>query len=446
MRNILITGMLLFMTGLMHGQTVTATQSNQADELRAENVSVRISDDNQLLVEMDLVLPQEMKTGSNRLLALTPVVRGNNHETELPPVYVYGRKRMIISERNGWLPDETERIYQRDAHGDQLIRYVASIPSSDWMDKSQLFIEKDLCGCGNASEEVSLLPLTAISIPKPPQLPKLLYRVPKPEEVKRRTLKGQAYIDFPLDQTVIYPDYMRNTVELARIDSTLRGFKPDEIKKISLHGYASPEGTYAHNTYLAKERTNALKSYVMKKFSIPDAIVKTDYTSENWSGFIRLAESSSLPEKAKILEIAHSDTDPDRKEAQLRAMGEVFLYMTKSWFPVLRHTDYEIEYVLPDYTAEEARGLVNEDPARLSLRELFDAAMLSGKGSDEYYRLIETAAHVYPDDPDANLNAATAALERGDVATAEKYMEKADLSTPEAKNNLKYIQILKEQE
>jgi Flp pilus assembly protein TadD len=77
---------------------------------------------------------------------------------------------------------------------------------------------------------------------------------------------------------------------------------------------------------------------------------------------------------------------------------------------------------------------------------MFDAALLSGKGSDEYYRLIETAVKTYPDNPDANLNAAAAALERGDLESAEKYMEKADLSTPEGKNNMEYIKILKEKQ
>ena len=57
---------------------------------------------------------------------------------------------------------------------------------------------------------------------------------------------------------------------------------------------------------------------------------------------------------------------------------------------------------------------------------------------------MEAAVRVYPDHPDANLNAATSALERGDIEAAEKYMEKVDKSTPEAKINMEYIKILKE--
>jgi hypothetical protein len=77
---------------------------------------------------------------------------------------------------------------------------------------------------------------------------------------------------------------------------------------------------------------------------------------------------------------------------------------------------------------------------------MFDAALLSGKGSDEYYRLIDTAVKTYPDNPDANLNAAAGALERGDLKAAESYMKKADLSRPKEKINMEYIKILKEKQ
>ena len=53
-----------------------------------------------------------------------------------------------------------------------------------------------------------------------------------------------------------------------------------------------------------------------------------------------------------MLEIARKDIEPDQKEAELRALPEAFRHMTTRWFPVLRHTNYEIEYILPDFTAQ----------------------------------------------------------------------------------------------
>ena len=162
------------------------------------------------------------------------------------------------------------------------------------------------------------------------------------------------------------------------------GFEISEIESIALHGFASPEGPYDNNIYLANGRTEALKTYIMQKFQIPASIITTTYTPENWEGFIRLAENSQLKDKDRVLEIARKDIEPDQKEAELRALPEAFRHMTTRWFPVLRHTNYEIEYILPDFTAQEARGMAMEDPSRLSLREMYDAAILSGVGSDEY--------------------------------------------------------------
>lgn len=440
MRNIFITGLLLLCISALQGQP--SPDSN----VRVENLTVQLSDDNILNVNMDLVLPHNLKVESNRMVTFTPIVRGSDNQELLPAVYVYGRKRQILSDRNDLIPEDAERVFRRINRQAQVISYSASLPAQSWMNEAELILEQDICGCGNRSEDITYIALADIDLPQPRILPNILYRAPEPEGVKRRVVKGQAYIDFPVNQIIIYPDYMRNTIELAKIDSTLRGFNPGDIQSITLHGYASPEGAYKHNIYLAQGRTQALKDYIIRKFGIPGTIIETNYTPENWEGFIRLAESSQLQEKARILEIARKDIDPDQKETELRNMPEAFGHMTRNWFPVLRHTNYEIEYVLPNYTAEEARSMAKEDPSQLSLREMFDAALLSGKGSDEYYQLIVAALHAYPDNPDANLNAAAAALERGDLDAAERYMEKADLSTPEAKNNMEYINILKEKQ
>lgn len=438
MRNIIILSLFLAMIIPMQGQTVSGT------ELRVENTSVELSGDDVLNVSMNLVLPEDFKVSSGRVVSFTPIIRGADNQEFLPSVHVYGRRRMILQERENLLPADEEWVFRRENRTEQVIPYHFSMAAQPWMHGAELVLEQDLCGCGNQSEEITYLPLTGINLPQPKVFPELRYRVPEAEVIKRRVLKGQAYIDFPINEIVIYPDYMRNTVELSKIDSTLRGFEVDEIQSIALHGFASPEGSYANNAYLAKGRTEALKTYIMQKFRVPASIITTNHTPENWEGLIRLAENSQINDKERVLEIARKNTEPDKKEAELKALPEAYRHMVSHWFPVLRHTNYEIDYVLPDFTAQEARGVAETDPSRLSLRELYDAALLSGKGSDEYYRLIETAVRVYPDHPDANLNAATAALERGDLEAAERYMEKADMLTPEAKNNMEYINLLKE--
>ena len=70
-------------------------------------------------------------------------------------------------------------------------------------------------------------------------------------------------------------------------------------------------------------------------------------------------------------------------------------------------------------------------PQRLSLRELYLATRDLEPGSDEYNETFEIAVRMFPGDEVANLNAANAAMRRGDLDGAERYLAKAGQS-PEA--------------
>jgi hypothetical protein len=77
-------------------------------------------------------------------------------------------------------------------------------------------LEQDFCGCGNQSEEIDFLALAHIDVPQPVVLPDIL-TAPRTGTGEASHTQGQAYIDFPINQIVIYPDYMRNSIELARL-------------------------------------------------------------------------------------------------------------------------------------------------------------------------------------------------------------------------------------
>ena len=57
--------------------------------------------------------------------------------------------------------------------------------------------------------------------------PELVYVTPKAEMDKIRFLSGSAFIDFPVDQTVIYPDYRRNTAELGKVHASIDSVRND---------------------------------------------------------------------------------------------------------------------------------------------------------------------------------------------------------------------------
>ena len=64
-------------------------------------------------------------------------------------------------------------------------------------------------------------------------------------------------------------------------------------------------------------------------------------------------------------------------------------------------------------------------PQKLSLQEMYMVANSYPKGSEEYNNVFDTAVKMFPEDKLANLNAALAAIDRGDKVSAEKYLKKA---------------------
>ena len=99
-------------------------------------------------------------------------------------------------------------------------------------------------------------------------------------------------------------------------------------------------------------------------------------------------------------------------------------------YPGLRHSDYRIEYTIRTYTdISEIREVMATTPQKLSLNEMFVLAQSLEAGSDEYNAVFDTAVRMYPNDATANLNAANAAMQRGDLVSAERYLSKTDNST-----------------
>ena len=125
--------------------------------------------------------------------------------------------------------------------------------------------------------------------------------------------------------------------------------------------------------------------------------------------------------------------DPDAKEWGIRNdYPQDYAFLLANCYPALRHSDYEVKYVLRTYTdVEEMEKVLETSPGKLSLYEMYQIASTYEKGSDEYNELVTIMVHLYPDDEVANLNAANVAIAEGDFKSARKYIERSG-NRPEA--------------
>ena len=388
------------------------------------NIDV-VRGENSLFVSMTVDV-SALDVASNRELLLIPVLRGGQDSIQLPFMIIAGRNRYYYHLRNTPVTDGSilERVGKTET-----INYRAVIPFENWMSTSVLVMDESSCGC-RGEEMGDDHRVTLFRFEPKVYTPVFVYLPPDVEPVKVREVKGSAYIDFPVNRTEIHEDYRNNPVELRKIRQTIDVVRNDpdvRITSLSIKGYASPEGTYANNTRLAKGRTATLKTYVRELYHFPDSVILTSYEPEDWSGLEAYVDSTNLKNRDAILALIRSDMEPDAKEKAIKSTyPEDYRFLLQNVYPGLRHSDYVVQYVVRTYTdVAEIRRIMKTQPQKLSLRELYIAVQELEPGSDEYNEAFEIAVRMFPGDEVANLNAANAAMVKGDLKGAVRYLDKA---------------------
>ena len=380
-----------------------------------------------LTVEMDVDLTA-LDVDANRAVLLTPRLVNGADSLDLPSIGIYGRRRYYYYVRNGisTISGGSEKSFQVSKKPEQL-EYNNPILYEDWMNGATLKLHRSDWGC---CQEILAEYEGDLGSHHEAFFPELVFVQPKAEIMKSRSLSGSAYIDFPVDQTVIYPDYRRNTVELGKIQATIDSVRNDKdvtITSVWLKGYASPESPYKHNTELAIGRTAALKKHIGQLYRFADSVIQTDYEPEDWTGLRRYVEQSNIDHRAEILALIDSDMEPDAKESKIkRTYPNEYRFMLQNFYPALRHTDYRIDYNIRTFSeVDEIKRIMAEQPQKLSLDEFYLVAGKYEPGTDEFTDVFQTAVRMFPNDETANLNAANAAIRRDDFGTARKYLDKA---------------------
>lgn len=401
-----------------------SAQTLRGGQVAIENLNVARNGE-ALFVAMDVDLTG-LQLKSSHEMVFTPALVTADHQLLMPAVVVAGRNRYYHYVRNDHQLDGRELYREGKA---EKIHYQASVPFEQWMETAELVLQQDSCGCQELLMENEDL-LATLDFKPRVFAPTFVYIQPEVEAVKVRDVKGQAYIDFPVNRTEIYPDYRRNPEELKKIIATIDEVKnnPDtRITSIAIKGYASPEGSYQNNTRLAKGRTATLKDYVQKQYQMAEGVMKTDFEPEDWAGLRRYVAESDLVHKQEILALIDSDREPDNKEWKIKSTyPQEYAFLLKEVYPGLRHSDYVVEYVVRAYTdVEEAKKVLATNPGNLSLQELYMIADSYPQGSDEYNEVFATMVRLYPADEVANLNAANVAMQRKDLVSAKKYLQKA---------------------
>lgn len=381
----------------------------------------RVHDDMLLRMTIDA---GKLKLSKDREYRITPTLVSPDgiDSVSFEPIVISGRNLYYRHIRNNDL--DGIAMYR----GKSNIEYNKRIPYEAWMDQCTLKTNTAECGCCDGVEALYSDPIARIK--KVVYEPVFGYVSPVADSVKLFKLEGSAFINFPVNRTELYPNYMSNPAELQRIIGTIDSVKNDPditITSIFIKGFASPEGPYSNNVRLAKGRTATLKQYVENLYRFPTGFITTDYLPENWPGLKAYVTSSSIANRESILAIIDSNLEPDAKDARIKQVFPTeYAFLLKNVYPGLRRSDYVINYNVKSYsTLEEILKVLHTQPQKLSPSEFYRAAQSMKPGSYEYNEVFETAVRMYPNDPVSNLNAANSAMRRGDYTAARRYLDKS---------------------
>ena len=395
-----------------------------------------------LYIDMNFIL-KDVKVRTAHGVDFIPQLVAPANTYNLPKVSVKGKDEYLAYERRLSLMSPKEKrkhvapylVKKSNKRTNDTIRYRYVLPYESWMADAKLNVQRDECGCGE-STLMSVQPV--------------IDQVTKVEVVKSREIQAECFLDFEVNKINIRPEYMNNPRELAKIRVMIDDLKLDpsiKVNRLDIIGYASPEGTLATNKRLSEGRAMALRDYLASRYDFPRNQYHIIFGGENWDGLIDALETLDMDYKNEVLDIIQDipiEKGRETKLMQLRG-GVPYRYLLKNVFPSLRVAICKVNYDIKNFNVDEAKEVIKRRPQNLSLNEMFLVANTYPKGSQEFIDVFETAVRMYPDSEIANMNAATAALSRNDLISAERYLKKMESQEywPEYNNAMGILTLLK---
>ena len=420
--------LLVFLSAIVY-----AKDKKQKDNTKVYDYVMKVNRSTLAVVDSNVVVSLQMTAiqdvPATQSVVLIPELEDTvtQRSVVLPMIFLNSSNQQIYFER--YLKEEyPDAVALHKKRGENLdIDYLRTVKYEPWMENAVLKLLKQSCACNKQKNRGELL-LASFNKKKPEiQLFPIYLLPPADNSQKVREESGSAYLCFEVNKWDIKPDYMTNPVELQKIFNSLNMVKNDSdvtIRKMTIEGYASPEGPNDHNLMLSEKRTEALKNYMNMMHSAIK--IESSGKGENWDGFVKyLTTHPNTPQRDRLLSIARSNRTPDEKEQQMRKEApEGFLYVVRNAFPSLRCTNYTVVYTVRPFTIEESERVFETRPVNLSLNEIYRLADKYSSNEEKYYSIIRKASLIYPNDSYINLTMAFLAIKRGAADEAAEYLSK----------------------
>ncbi len=217
--------------------------------------------------------------------------------------------------------------------------------------------------------------------------------------VKITPINQETHIYYVINQSAVRPAEMKSE-EMKNINAfiaqNINSFWY-EFKGIDVSAYASPDGETEKNAHLAEDRAKSGSASMMgefrknknkdNKFGKEKDQYKVGTTGEDWDGFKKLMEESTLADKDLILRVLTMYTDPNQRRTEIKNLSKTYKELAEKILPKLRRSIITVNVDKKSRTDEMISKLCTSYPDSLSVEELLYGANLT---SD-----INTKAQIY---------------------------------------------------
>lgn len=431
--------------------------------------------DGHLNVELSVDF-ENLQMPSDESLTVTPVLKNGEYEQELPAVLINGAEKQKVYQRTQALAAGKRNgkvrtspipavVVRNDRAVSRAFTYKVSIPYEEWMEHAVLLLRSQECACHgrkgdsyedkiadglrlpkqrisplDANTDAGFLSLVNFirSAPDKDTLHCISGSIPYFEqEGNRKDGKQLGELSEEKQNFEIY----------YRLRDALRNVRREagtELAKICITGYGAPAGNLKKNETNALVRALKLKEYLRENRLAGKALLEVNWIPEDWDSLTSLVRESDMMFRDATLDLIDNVEIAKGRERMLMSLadGKPYRYLSEKIFPAVMRVDYRIEYTRkPLDTAESLQLLRSGKQHALRLSEFFAVAGSYPAGSTEYNDVLDLAARLFPDSPEANINAAAVALSKKELSKARGYLERF-ATLPLAYNNMGILCLL----
>ena len=161
-------------------------------------------------------------------------------------------------------------------------------------------------------------------------------------------LSDTLLVYFQKEKAIFERDYRENGLRTDEFIGRIRSLQEigaAYIVRLEMTGVASPEGDTLFNNIISNARRNAVYKYIKVKADIPDSLIQSYSTRDDWETLARAVEKDpKVSSKSRVLDIIRNGGDSRLDDLLEVEYGRPYWYIYHNIFPELRACRVVLHY------------------------------------------------------------------------------------------------------